>query len=365
MLKRIAASLIIAATGILFAPSRAAAGPSFGVSVNIGLFHERLAPYGEWVSVGRYGSCWRPFGVARGWRPYTIGAWAYTDDGWSWESDEDWGWATYHYGRWVYDPYYGWVWIPGTIWAPAYVAWRYGDDWIGWAPLPPEIDPWYDVEIDHVVAPSSFVFVEARFFTDRSLVSHFAPAWRTPTLVAATRNATRYDVRGGRLINRGVEPRVIERAVGRPIVPVVSTRARDAERSAIARPRTLNEPPSSVRPSVERRAVERPSVERRRDRETTSLDRRPAIRQGPSQPWHGPSRVEPQAPARDRFDHAPSARGVYQLPPRSLETRMPPPGRAVPRAPQPAPRVSAPPAREAPRPAPPAAAPPPHDHHRR
>src|SRR5204862_3154686 len=59
--------------------------------------------------------------------------------GWTWASYEPYGWATYHYGRWVLDPYYGWVWVPGTVWAPAWVAWRESPDYIGWAPLGPEV----------------------------------------------------------------------------------------------------------------------------------------------------------------------------------------------------------------------------------
>ncbi len=65
------------------------------------------------------------------------GRWIWTDDGWYWASDEPWGWAAYHYGRWYYDDYYGWIWIPGYDWAPAWVEWRYGGDYIGWAPLGP------------------------------------------------------------------------------------------------------------------------------------------------------------------------------------------------------------------------------------
>ena len=31
-------------------------------------------------------------------------------------------------GRWFFDDSYGWVWVPGSEWAPAWVAWRYGDN---------------------------------------------------------------------------------------------------------------------------------------------------------------------------------------------------------------------------------------------
>ena len=47
-----------------------------------------------------YGWSWTPYDVPIDWRPYSVGRWVYTDDGWTWMSQEPWGWATYHYGRW-------------------------------------------------------------------------------------------------------------------------------------------------------------------------------------------------------------------------------------------------------------------------
>ena len=46
---------------------------------------------------------WQPWATVQDahWRPYTLGRWAYTDDGWTWISDEPFGWITYHYGRWM------------------------------------------------------------------------------------------------------------------------------------------------------------------------------------------------------------------------------------------------------------------------
>jgi hypothetical protein len=31
----------------------------------------------------------------------------------------------------------GWCWIPGTLWGPAWVSWRWGGGYVGWSPLPP------------------------------------------------------------------------------------------------------------------------------------------------------------------------------------------------------------------------------------
>src|SRR5690349_17308645 len=100
-------------------------------------FETPLAAHGAWVQVESYGRCWHPAGVAVEWRPYCTGEWVWTDCGWYWQSDEPWGWACYHYGYWVLDPGYGWIWVPGIEWAPAWVSWRMGGGYIGWAPLAP------------------------------------------------------------------------------------------------------------------------------------------------------------------------------------------------------------------------------------
>ncbi|MFX8813069.1 DUF6600 domain-containing protein, partial [Acinetobacter baumannii] len=76
-----------------------------------------------------------------GFTPYrTGGHWVYSNAGWAWASDYNWGWAPFHYGRWAFDPMYGWFWVPGYEWAPAWVSWRSGGGYYGWAPLSPGIN---------------------------------------------------------------------------------------------------------------------------------------------------------------------------------------------------------------------------------
>ena len=104
-------------------------------------FYDELSPYGEWVDYPDYGYVWVP-SESTGFRPYeTNGHWVWTDEyEWMWASDYDWGWAPFHYGRWFDDPSYGWMWVPGYEWSPAWVAWRDGGDYYGWAPLRPGIN---------------------------------------------------------------------------------------------------------------------------------------------------------------------------------------------------------------------------------
>lgn len=112
--------------------------PGFGFQINaVDQFYDPLGQYGTWVDFDGHGRCWRPNDVGADWRPYSDGSWEWTDAGWYWNSDEPWGWACCHYGSWDYAPNMGWVWIPGTQWAPAWVTWRYNDNYIGWAPCGP------------------------------------------------------------------------------------------------------------------------------------------------------------------------------------------------------------------------------------
>jgi hypothetical protein len=135
-------------------------------------FRDALSPYGRWQHHSRWGEVWIADPVPADWRPYTRGRWLYTEEwGWYWETaDEEanWGWVTNHYGRWVHDGDLGWLWVPGEDWGPAWVDWRRGTDYVGWAPLPPDDviveyrdDPiyWSFVQPRYLLAPRIFAFV--------------------------------------------------------------------------------------------------------------------------------------------------------------------------------------------------------------
>ncbi|HEX4140121.1 MAG TPA: DUF6600 domain-containing protein [Candidatus Methylacidiphilales bacterium] len=100
-------------------------------------FYNGLSSEGQWVQTPDYGYAFQPNVTDPDWAPYTDGHWVYTAYGWTWDSGEPWGWATYHYGRWVNIVDTGWCWVPGYQWAPAWVSWRWGGGYCGWAPLPP------------------------------------------------------------------------------------------------------------------------------------------------------------------------------------------------------------------------------------
>ena len=170
-------ALAFTALLILTAPVQRAQA---NVDVSIDFFYDALQPYGDWVYIDNYGYCWEPYPemVGDGWQPYTDGYWAHTDGGWTWMTDEPFGWATYHYGRWMMNAG-RWCWVPGYDWAPAWVSWRQSDQYVGWAPLPPEaswsasvgFSTWTDSYYD--IGPSYYSFVPFASFACRTSLRPF------------------------------------------------------------------------------------------------------------------------------------------------------------------------------------------------
>jgi hypothetical protein len=190
----------------------------------VSVFFDDLSPYGDWMYFHDLGWAWRPGGVPRHWRPYTDGQWVWTDDGWTWLSDWEWGWAPFHYGRWLYTDDAGWVWVPDLEWAPAWVVWRHGDGWVGWAPLPPRVYDYrevlvepYAVEQQVILPPSAYCFVEERVLLEPGIGHYVVPPYRNASLVHATRNITHYSFAGGRAVNRSLEVQEVERFTRRPV----------------------------------------------------------------------------------------------------------------------------------------------------
>ena len=165
-------------------------GPSGGASVDLGFFYDDLAPYGNWIERPNYGWAWAPRSVSASWQPYQNGHWVWTDQGWTWVTDEPYGWATYHYGRWYQDPEIGWAWVPGNDWAPAWVSFQEGGDYVGWAPLPPsvEINPGFSGGFSVSLAPETYVFVQERYFLAPSITTYIVPRTRVVTVFRETRN---------------------------------------------------------------------------------------------------------------------------------------------------------------------------------
>jgi len=134
--------------------------------ISLQSFYDELSPYGAWIQDPQYGYVWRPEVDQDDFRPYyTNGRWAMTEYGNTWVSDYDWGWAPFHYGRWVLNRYQQWVWLPDTVWGPAWVSWRSGGGYYGWAPLGPGIN--INVNIGSYNIPNNWwVFIPQRNIYD-------------------------------------------------------------------------------------------------------------------------------------------------------------------------------------------------------
>jgi hypothetical protein len=202
------------------------------------VFYEQLSPYGTWAWVAPYGRVWIP-AVGYGWRPYYYGRWVLTDWGWTFASDDPWGWAAYHYGRWNFAVGVGWYWIPGTVWGPAWVDWRYGDGFVSWCPLGPR-------GVFFGYRHPAWVAVQEQHFT-RPIASVAVPAQRTSAIVRETRPLSGPHATVARTGAFGPPVADVARATGQQIRPVAAAavvRPRAAPQSA---PRTGMQSPVSPR----------------------------------------------------------------------------------------------------------------------
>jgi hypothetical protein len=183
-------------------------------------FYQALQPYGQWVATPQYGQVWIPANVPPGWRPYTNGHWDYTNDyGWVWVSDYEWGWAPFHYGRWAFDPQYGWFWVPGRTWGPAWVSFRYGDSYVGWAPLPPE---GYDAPPSYGYEPTINIafwnFVPRQHFNDRYVDRYYGDYHNNNNYFYKTKNVTNITVVNNRVVNNSINVNNFERDTHQQVV---------------------------------------------------------------------------------------------------------------------------------------------------
>lgn len=177
-------------------------------------FYEYLSPYGVWVHNAPHGYVWIPRQVGHHWRPYTYGRWGWTNYGWTWVSYHEWGWVPFHYGRWGWDNRLGWFWVPGSIWAPAWVSWRWGNLYVGWCPLPPDVEFVAGIGIGSL--PYDFpeyywTFIEGRYFQYDYLDRYVLPYERNRTIVRMTIHKANLSVHNRQLINQGIDVEQVSR----------------------------------------------------------------------------------------------------------------------------------------------------------
>lgn len=216
--------------------------------ISVDFFYNNLSG-GSWVEVGNYGYCWQPDIAVNdpSWRPYADGYWAYTDEGWTWVSYEDFGWATYHYGRWVRLADYGWVWRPGYEWGPAWVSWRFGGGYAGWAPLPPETEVVYEsrpltghLDIEFDIGPGYYNFVDVRYIGEPVLRSRIVDVNQNVTYINQTVNVTNITYKNKTVYNYGPDLTVVNQYSSRPIQKLKLERQANVDFSVAAKSGGLN-----------------------------------------------------------------------------------------------------------------------------
>jgi uncharacterized protein DUF6600 len=278
---------------ILFAVAMLAFGASVlqqaRADVSVDYFYDNLSG-GNWIDVEGYGYGWQPDVAVndQNWRPYADGYWAYTDDGWTWISYEDFGWATYHYGRWANLSDYGWIWFPGDDldWGPAWVSWRTGGDYVGWAPLPPRgagvvyegrpIGPQVDIEYD--IGPEYYNFCEIRYIGEPVLRNYIAPRVQNVTYINNTVNVTNITVSNNVVYNYGPNYEVLSAQSARPIQRLnierqsatnLSVAAKSGaltkvqgNKLLVAAPAKLAKAPPTARPPIVKTKVAQPKLNR-------------------------------------------------------------------------------------------------------
>jgi len=183
--------------------------------VSFQTFYDQLGDQGTWVQTDDYGYVFQPNVSDPDWAPYTQGRWVSTDEGWTWVSDEPWGWATYHYGRWANIDDLGWVWVPGYRWAPAWVSWRYGGGYAGWAPLPPEtlagseyedsgvqVGAGFhfgdDVDVSFHIGPGYYNFIRVEDMGESNYRGRFANRSNNFVIINSTTNITNINMDNNR-----------------------------------------------------------------------------------------------------------------------------------------------------------------------
>jgi hypothetical protein len=179
-----------------------------------------LEPHGNWIDMAPYGYVWTPRNMGYRWRPYNNGHWVSTDYGWTWISHERWGSIPFHYGRWGYDNNFGWYWVPGTTWGPAWVSWRWSNQYVGWAPLPPEAQFQAGIGFSShsYKTPHRFwVFLQFSHFMHRDINRYSLPYERNITIINYTTIHNNIYFRNNRVINEGVGIDRIQRITGQRV----------------------------------------------------------------------------------------------------------------------------------------------------
>lgn len=215
---------------LLFSAVQNKSSAQVSVNVSFQTFYDELSPYGEWIDYPEYGYVWSPADRYSNFHPYqSDGHWAWSEDyGWMWVSDYDWGWAPFHYGRWIYDDWYGWLWVPDYEWGPAWVVWRGGGDYYGWAPMRPGIS--IGINFGSYNPPYNYwCFAPSRYISSPHISNYYVDRSRNMTIINNTTIINNYS--RNRDYFTGPSRHEAERYTGSRIQPVRIRESQSAGRT--------------------------------------------------------------------------------------------------------------------------------------
>ncbi len=283
LLFRLGSFFLVWVSLIYLVPPKAQAKAPNGISLQV--FYNELAPYGDWVNDARYGYIWLP-AVNHQFQPYrTNGHWVMTEYGNTWVSYYDWGWAPFHYGNWIYEDFYGWAWVPGYEWAPAWVDWRSGGGYYGWAPSLPAYYPYA------MIRPNfSWVFIPqnrfgySNWYRYQANYRHFGRIYQNTTYIQNTVVYNNYNY------SAGPDRREIEQATRR-VVPVYQVNNSNNPGRTAVRRNSLDIYKPEIQRSASRKEASRPSRILNTEEVRTARSQQGRTTQSPATT---PSRVEAQ-----------------------------------------------------------------------
>jgi hypothetical protein len=189
-------------------------------------------------------------------------------------------------GYWWWGPS-NWVWVPGYEWGPAWVSWRTGGNYVGWAPLPPHrggggvvyaggaIGPNVDLEFD--IGPLYYNFVDVHYIGEPVLRERIFRPDQNIAYLSQTVNVTNITYDGAVVRNYGPDFNQLNQYSARKIARLNLERQNNADYNAavrsgqvtkvkgdkllVAAPMTVQKPARPVAPKNVKGKVEKPDLE--------------------------------------------------------------------------------------------------------
>lgn len=167
--------------------------------------------------------------------PFNNGQWLYTNEGWYFKANTPQEELTSHYGRWAKDDELGWVWLPGKTYSPAWVDWRQNDDYVAWAPVPPNKYIENDVLKTEDINENNYTIVEKKHLIEPSVYKYRYQYVENKNKILI-KEMTKTDgviIKEKRIINKGPDISDIEDKTGKKIEQVKIVKVNKKEDSGI------------------------------------------------------------------------------------------------------------------------------------